>query len=102
MPRLLSLAALALSVAVAAPASLSASDNGVYYTAKLTAPAAESRYIASGRVWLCDGTDCIAQRSDARPLRVCRDFKRTVGSVSEFTVDGRALDADKLEKCNAD
>lgn len=103
MPRLLSFAAIALVATTfsTVPAALSASDSGVYYTATLAAPATETRYIAGGRVWLCDGNSCRAQRSTARPLRVCRDFKRTAGVLSEFIVDGAALDADQLAKCNA-
>ncbi len=103
MPRLFSLAAMALTVTAisGAPTTLSAAEGGVYYTAKLAAPASEDRYMAGGREWLCDGDNCIAQRSNARPLRVCRDLKRTIGTVEEFTADGRTLDAEKLAKCNA-
>ncbi len=103
MPRLLSLAAVALSASVfaASPAALSAADNGVYYTARLAAPAADARYVAGGRLWLCAGDSCRAQRSTDRPLRVCREFKRTVGAVTEFTVDGAPLDAEQLARCNS-
>lgn len=100
MPRLLSLAALALA-ASAFPAGLSAADTGVYYTARLAAPASDMRNVAGGRMWLCDGDNCIAQRSSARALRVCRDLKRTLGTIAEFTANGEALDADDLAKCNA-
>lgn len=103
MPRLLSLAAaiLAASTLAAAPAGLSAADNGVYYTATLAAPAAETRNVSGGMLWLCDGDNCIAQRSSARPLRVCRDLKRSLGTIAEFTTNGEAMDADDLAKCNA-
>lgn len=99
MPRLLSLAAIVLFAA--APAGLSAADNGVYYTAKLAAPAAETRNVSGGMLWLCDGDNCIAQRSSARTLRVCRDLKRSLGTIAEFTANGEAMDADDLAKCNA-
>lgn len=91
----------ASTAALVTPAQLTARDSGVYYTAKLAAPAAQSRFTANGREWLCDGTNCIAQRSSERPLRVCRDLAREVGAVTEFTAGGEAIDAGKLVRCNS-
>ena len=52
---MLAAAALAATFALTAPDALQARESTVYYTAKLSAPATDSRYIAGGRVWLCDG-----------------------------------------------
>ena len=43
-----------------------------YYTAKLTAPASDLRAVADGVAWACKGETCVANKTSARPLRVCR------------------------------
>ena len=97
---MLAAAALAATFTLTAPDALQARKSTVYYTAKLSAPATDARYIAGGRVWLCEAENCIAERSNARGLRVCREFVREVGPVIEFTIDGQAMDSDALAKCN--
>jgi hypothetical protein len=71
-----------------------------YYTAKLTAPAGESRVVAGGVAWTCEGEMCVANKAASRPLRVCRGLNRKFGEVVMFKVEGEEIAADELAKCN--
>lgn len=72
-----------------------------YYSATLAAPAGETRAVAGGVAWSCEGTTCVANKASARPLRICRGLNRKFGEVAIFNVDGQALRAEELAKCNA-
>ena len=48
-----------------------------------------------------DGGTCVAPKSSSRPAVVCAALVRETGAVRSFTVDGQALAAEQLEKCNA-
>lgn len=95
---LASLTAMGLGAATA-PAAAQGSS-APYFQAELSAPAADARVIAGGVLWRCEGTSCIAGESEKRPLRVCRDLNREVGELASFSVDGAALEADRLARCN--
>ncbi len=106
MPRsrlLLPIAAFA-SVATAgfgmAAAPAAAQAPATYFQAQLAAPASDARVIAGGVVWRCTGTTCTAPESGKRPLRVCRELSREVGEISSFAINGEALEADRLARCN--
>lgn len=71
-----------------------------YYTAELAAPASEATVIAGGLAWNCAGTQCVATKGTSRPIRICNQLKRDVGTIVSFTANGEALDADKLAQCN--
>ena len=71
-----------------------------YYTATLAAPAGEDRAVAGGVAWACEGTTCVANKTSARPLRVCRGLNRKFGEVAAFTANGEELAEDELAKCN--
>ncbi|MCR9180212.1 CC_3452 family protein [Erythrobacter sanguineus] len=89
-----------LAFGVATGASPVTAANGAYYNATLTAPAGESRAVASGVAWACEGTTCVANKASARPLRICRGLNRKFGEVASFVVDGEELPAEELAKCN--
>lgn len=72
-----------------------------YYTATLSTPAAESRAVAGGVAWACQGTTCVANKGDGRPLRICRGLNRKVGEIATFRANGEELPAEDLAKCNA-
>ena len=72
-----------------------------YYSATLSAPATESRMVAAGVAWTCEGTTCVASKASARPLRICRGLNRKSGEVANFKVLGQAIEAEELAKCNA-
>lgn len=86
------IAASAAPVNAAAPA---------YYAATFSAPVSESRAVAGGVAWACEGSTCVANKASARPLRVCRGLNRKFGEIATFKVDGTDLAADELAKCNA-
>lgn len=89
---------LVLGVA-AGPAPVEAAG-APYYTAKLAAPATETRTVSDGVAWACKDATCVANKTSARPLRVCRGLNRKFGEVAEFKVNGELLAAEELAKCN--
>ncbi|MBY0344077.1 MAG: hypothetical protein K2Q29_09495 [Sphingomonadales bacterium] len=72
-----------------------------YYSATLSAPASEARFVAGGVAWTCEGTTCVAGKASARPLRICRGLNRKSGEIADFKVLGQRLEAEELAKCNA-
>jgi hypothetical protein len=77
-----------------------AQGSSPYFRAELSTPAEDAQTIAGGVLWRCDGTSCSAAQNGKRPLRVCRDLQRELGTVTSFEVAGELLDADKLARCN--
>jgi len=51
-------------------------------------------------VFRCDGTTCTGPRSGDRPLRVCSQLRRQVGTIASFTSGGEALPDSRLARCN--
>lgn len=92
-------AALSFGAAVALPVSATA-QTGAYYTATLEQPASDSRAVAAGVAWMCQGTTCIANQGTARPVRVCRALARKLGAIASFRSEGENLTDDQLAKCN--
>lgn len=77
-----------------------AAQSGPYYTATLAQPAGESRAIAGGVVWACEGTTCVANKGTSRPSRICRGLAREFGEITSFTANGEALEESDLARCN--
>lgn len=97
---LLSLSGVALIGAIAtAPATAAA---GAHYRAELAKPAPESRFVARDVVWLCEGATCSAARGTSRPAIMCAALVKKVGQVTSFVVDGKALEAAELARCNGE
>ena len=71
-----------------------------YYSATLTTPASEARFVAGGVAWTCEGTTCVAGKASARPLRICRGLNRKSGEIANFKVLGQPIEAEELAKCN--
>ncbi len=95
------LAAATVALGLAAlPDAVQAQGSSAYFRAELAAVAEETQTIAGGVLWRCDGTSCSAAQNGKRPLRVCRDLQRQLGAVTSFEVDGLALDAETLARCN--
>ena len=86
--------------ALTAPAPAFAGNNGPYYVAELAAPATESRTVAGGVAWFCEGTTCRAAKGTSRPLRICRGLQREFGEVVSFETKGEELAESRLAKCN--
>jgi hypothetical protein len=80
-------------------APLNAAGNA-YYNATLAAPAGDTRMVADGVAWACKDATCVANKTSARPLRVCRGLNRKFGEVATFKVNGEDMAAEELAKCN--
>lgn len=89
-----------LSFGVATSSSPLTAANAPYYSATLSAPASDVRAVADGVAWSCKDATCVANKTPARPLRVCRGLNRKFGEVAEFKVNGELLAAEELAKCN--
>ena len=82
------------------PAPAQAKPQAVYYVAELAAPSEDTRLVARGIAWRCEGTRCIAAKNNSRPINVCKSLVRKAGAVTSFTAKGEPLSADKLAACN--
>jgi hypothetical protein len=84
-----SAAAFAISPAIAAT-----------YSAKLAVPTSE-RFIARDITWNCGPDACQGATNESRPVVLCQSLAKRGGRVDSFLVDGRALAAAELDRCNA-
>jgi hypothetical protein len=91
----------AMTFGVATSTAPANAAGAAYYSATLSAPAGEARAVAGGVAWSCEGSTCVANKSPARPLRICRGLNRKFGEVATFKVEGEEISADELAKCNA-
>jgi hypothetical protein len=89
-----------LSFGVATSGAPVSAAGTAYYSATLAAPAAESRFVAGGVAWTCEGTTCVANKAAARPLRICRGLNRKSGEIVSFKMLGQSMEAEELAKCN--
>ena len=87
----LAFSALALAAAPAAAAS---------YSATLTQPTTD-KFIARDIVWNCGPAACQGATDNGRPVVLCQSLAKRAGRVEAFLVDGRALAAAELDRCNA-
>ena len=70
------------------------------YSATLATPAS-GRLIARDISWDCAGATCRGATDESRPLVLCQSLAKRAGRVDAFLVDGRAVAAVDLERCNA-
>jgi hypothetical protein len=89
-----------LSFGVATSSTPLSAAGTPYYSATLTAPASEARFVAGGVAWTCEGSTCVAGKASARPLRICRGLNRKSGEIANFKVLGQSIEAEELAKCN--
>ena len=71
------------------------------YSVTLTSAPTETKIMAGGTVFQCNGTDCTAREAAGSPLRVCTALAKETGPVASFAFAGKAFDEAKLAKCNA-
>jgi len=88
--------ALVLST-IAFGATVAAASN---YSANPTVPAS-GRFITRDIVWNCGPAACQGATDNGRPVVLCQSLAKRAGRVDSFVVDGRALAAAELERCNA-
>ena len=86
--------------AALSPVPAQARASGPFYTAQLAQPAADTRTVAGGVLWQCDGHSCVADKGTSRPVVMCARLARAVGPVEAFSADGKALEAKDLDRCN--
>lgn len=91
----------AMTFGVATSTAPANAAGAAYYSATLSAPAGEARAVAGGVAWTCEGNTCVANKSPARPLRICRGLNRKFGEVAAFKVEGEEISVGELAKCNA-
>lgn len=95
------------SVVIAAVATFSFSGTAfardAVFTARLEAPAAQTRVIAQNTLWNCEGDTCRARASHGVSVRACRQFARESGArVLAYGPEGRELNADEIARCNGE
>ena len=95
MTRTFNLLAIALGTALAAGPVSAAT-----YSAKPVAPVASKRIVARDISWTCGPAACQGATSESRPLVLCQGLAKKAGLLSSFIVDGRALGAAELARCN--
>ena len=72
------------------------------FQAQTNAAPSSARFVARDSIWRCAETACVSTNATStRPAIVCSALARQVGALRSFAVQGRALAAGELEKCNA-
>lgn len=88
------------TLALSAIALLADPVGAASYSAKLSLPTT-SRFIARDITWSCGPAACQGATDNGRPLVLCQSLAKRAGRVDTFVVDGRALPAAELDRCNA-
>ena len=88
---LLALGALAICAAPAA-----ASD----YSATLAKPT-NGLFATRDIAWTCSASGCRGATENSRPTILCQALAKRAGHIDSFLVDGRAIAAAELDRCNA-
>ncbi|HEX9965775.1 MAG TPA: hypothetical protein VGB04_12430 [Allosphingosinicella sp.] len=101
MIRLLTSFLLALLLTVSLFGGTAFAAPGSHYRAQPATPPAAARLIVKDIAWRCGASGCVAPRGNSRPAIDCSALARQVGTLRSFSIDGRALGPDALEKCNA-
>ena len=70
------------------------------YSAKPATPTTE-RFVTRDIMWNCTADACRGSTQESRPLVLCQSLAKRAGRLDSFTVDGRALAAADLDRCNA-
>jgi hypothetical protein len=83
-------------IASGLPAAAAASN----YSATLAATP-KGNVIARDILWSCTAGACTGASDYSRPLIVCQSLAKKAGRVEAFRVNGQALAAADLERCNA-
>lgn len=95
----LALAYTALTFSVAVVPAPANAATGPYYRAELAQPVADGTEIVRGTAWTCKGNVCVANKANSRPAIVCQRLAAKKGEVVSFAIEGEALSADDLARC---
>lgn len=66
-----------------------------------TEAGADGRIITRGAAWNCTDGECKTASDASRPKVLCERLVKEVGALTSFSINGEAMDADALAKCNA-
>lgn len=81
-------------------ATLSAPAMAASYSASLAAPA-QWKIIARDIVWNCGPAACQGTSDYGSTISLCQSLVKKAGRIERFAVDGRALGAEQLDRCNS-
>jgi hypothetical protein len=70
------------------------------YSAKPSVPVTD-RIVARDIIWSCGPDACQGATAESRPVVLCEGLAKRAGRIDSFLVDGRALSAAELDRCNA-
>jgi hypothetical protein len=70
------------------------------YSAKAAVPVTE-RIVARDIIWNCGPAACQGATAESRPVVLCEGLAKKAGRIDSFLVDGQALSAAELDRCNA-
>jgi hypothetical protein len=101
MIRLLISSLLAFLLTVSLFGGTASAAPGAHYRAEPSSPPAAARLVVRDVLWKCGPGGCVAPRGNSRPAIDCSALAREIGTLRSFSVDGRAIEAAALEKCNA-
>jgi hypothetical protein len=82
-------------LAAAVPGAAAAS-----YKAEPAAAPSSDHVVVRGLLWKCGAGGCVSGKSTSRAAVDCAALVREIGAVKTFSVDGRELGAEDLQKCN--
>jgi hypothetical protein len=89
--------AIVLSAALLLPTAAGAAT----YSAKPIVPVAAKRIVGRDISWACGPAACLGSTEDSRPLVLCQGLAKQAGRIESFVVNGRAIAATELDKCNS-
>ncbi len=90
-----------IALVIASSLLLPAAAAAATYSATPIAPTATKRIIARDISWACGPAACQGATESSRPIVICQGLAKQAGRLSSFIVDGRALPALELDKCNS-
>ena len=100
MVRILSIAA-AVAAASLSTAGAYAQAPGGYYVATPAAKPTKTSFLTRETQWKWADGAFVAKKSPERDIILCSLVAQRAGKLTAFTVNGTAMAADALEKCNA-
>ncbi len=80
---------------------LPAATGAATYSAKPVNPVAAKRIVVRDISWACGPAACQGATDASRPIVLCQGLAKRAGRLSSFIVNGRALPAADLDKCNS-
>ena len=87
-------------LALAAAALAGSPAIAATYSAKPASPKVE-RIAVRDMVWACGPQNCVGSTQNSRPLVLCQGLAKKAGPLDSFAVNGRAITAEELDRCNS-